>query len=337
MDRESIINKTRNRIRMDLEHLEKQVLGSECINMSISVCNILDAVIFFEESYLQCLYNCAYSLFLSNLEKSDNNINKYMNVICADSTIKKFITYETPWGSYEPTPDVLDNILFLNKSIHNNTVNNKVDISTVYFLDYLLCSLDSSMYTNIYNQPTYENIKAWSNPDRTYDIKKEIANHFNSFYSGTYWSQGFARSPNITIVKCLASSLSKRNVKTILPINSSYSQVITKIIKEQKKRIYNLLRIFDKSTVPIECNDLHFSKLEICFVKCLIEEFTERQDTDYNVELEDHRDSLYENKECYCDEDELDYCECDPLECMYLDSFLHSKHKSSSYEFFQLI
>ncbi len=342
MNRESIISKTKNRILMDLKYLEKQILESKHINMSISVCNILDAISFFHESYLQSLKNCAYSLFLSNLQKSDNNLTKYIDTISIDPKIKQFITYDTPWESYDPSSAALDSVLFLNNSISIKTSDScmPAKISTIYFLDYLSCSIDSNTYNNVQNHPTYENIEKWFDNDmKSKNIKYEVVSHFNEFYSNR--TESYARNqPNITIQSLKLSNVSKRNVKTILPIGSNYNQVITKILNKQKKRIYNLLKIFDKATVPMECSNLYISKLEMCLVKCFIEEWIGDYNTEYSSDLESHKDRLHEDRECYCDEDEVDFCECDPLDCAYVDSFLHTKYVNTLHDnnnFFQLI
>ena len=339
MNRESIINKTKNRMLIDLKYLEKQILNSESNSMSMSVCNIVNAVTFFEGSYLQSLKNCAYSLFLLNLQKCDNDFRKYRNILSTNNKIKEFITYETPWESYSPSDDTLNTTIFLNNKMH--VKGNKFgcyDFSTVYFLDYILCSTNSDTYDILHNQPTYENLEKWVNLQRFKNIMCEIASEFDSF-SSRKMSSLTSNTPNINVTSLKLSHISKRNVKVILPNNLSYSKVATKIINKQKGRIYNLLKLFDKATVPIECADLHISKLEICFIKCLIEHIIENYSTDWYDELDEHKEKLWEERECYCDEDEIDHCECERNECVYVDNFLYCKKTFSpnNIKFFQLI
>jgi len=339
MDRESIINKTRNRMLIDLKYLEKQILNSESNSMSMSVCNIVDAVTFFEGSYLQSLKNCAYSLFLLNLQKCDNDFSKYRNILSTNNKIKEFITYETPWESYNPSDDTLTNTIFLNNKMCVKGGRFRCyDFSTVYFLDYILCSTNSDTYDIIHNQPTYENLEKWVNLHRLKDIMDEIASEFDSF-SSRKMTNFTSNTPNINVTSLRLSHISKRNVKVILPNNLSYSKVVTKIINKQKGRIYNLLKLFDKATVPIECADLHISKLEICFIKCLIEHHIENYSTDYFDKLDAYREKLWEERECYCDEDEIDSCECERQECVYIDNFLHCKgtFRPNNIKFFRLI
>ena len=339
MDRESIINKTRNRMLIDLKYLEKQILNSESNSMSMSVCNIVDAVTFFEGSYLQSLKNCAYSLFLLNLQKCDNDFSKYTNILSTNNKIKEFITYETPWESYSPSDNALDTAIFLNNKMYVKGGRlGFLDFSTVYFLDYILCSTNSDTYDIIHNQPTYENLDKWVNHHRLKDIMYEIASEFDSF-SGRKMTGFTSNTPNINVTSLKLSHISKRNVKVILPNNLSYSKVVTKIINKQKRRICNLLKLFDKATVPIECADLHISKLEICFIKCLIEHCIENYSTGYYDDLDEHKEKLWEERECYCDGDELDGCECERNECVYVDSFLYCKKTFSpnNIKFFQLI